>query len=87
MFDVAGPGVVAYVEHMFVNKCDRPVGSSVYTPVLAPNGGFRSDLTVLRLAEDRFRIITGAFDGARDAHWFRTHLPRDGSVTFTEVGS
>ncbi len=86
-FDVSGPGVVDYVETMFVNKCDQPVGSSIYTPVLAPNGGFRSDLTVLRLAEDTFRIITGAFDGARDAYWFRKHLPRDGSVTFTDMTS
>ena len=28
-----------------------------------------------------FRVVTGAFDGPRDEHWFRTHLPADGSVT------
>lgn len=85
MFDVSGPGVVDYIEQMTVNKCDRPVGSSIYTPVLAPNGGFRSDLTVLRLAEDRFRIITGAFDGGRDEYWFRKNLPADGSVQFVNL--
>ncbi|MFP5333102.1 MAG: FAD-dependent oxidoreductase, partial [Acidimicrobiia bacterium] len=85
MFDVSGPGVVEYIEKMTVNKCDRPVGSSIYTPVLAPNGGFRSDLTVLRLAEDRFRIITGAFDGGRDEYWFRKNLPSDGSVQFVNL--
>lgn len=85
MFDVSGPGVVEYIEKMTVNKCDRPVGSSIYTPVLAPNGGFRSDLTVLRLTEDRFRIITGAFDGGRDEYWFRKNLPADGSVQFVNL--
>lgn len=84
-FDVSGPGVVDYIEKMTVNKCDQPVGRSIYTPVLAPNGGFRSDLTVLRLAPSRFRIITGAFDGGRDAYWFRKNLPADGSVRFDDV--
>lgn len=87
MFDVNGPGVVDYIEKMTANKCDRPVGSSIYTPVLEPNGGFRSDLTVLRLAEDRFRIITGAFDGGRDEYWFRKNLPSDGSVQFVNLSS
>ncbi|CAN5369704.1 FAD-dependent oxidoreductase [soil metagenome] len=82
IFEVSGPGVVDYIERMTVNKCDQPVGSSVYTPVLAPGGGFRSDLTILRLAHDRFRIITGAFDGGRDEYWFTLHLPTDGSVQF-----
>jgi heterotetrameric sarcosine oxidase gamma subunit len=85
MFDVRGPGVVEYIERMTVNKCDRPVGSSIYTPVLAPNGGFRSDLTVLRLGDDWFRIVTGAFDGGRDEYWFRRNLPTDGSVQFTNM--
>ncbi len=84
-FDVTGPGVVDYLETMTVNMCDQPVGRSIYTPVLAPNGGFRSDLTVLRLGDTHFRIITGAFDGGRDAHWFRKNLPADGSVRFDDV--
>ncbi|MEX2423572.1 MAG: FAD-dependent oxidoreductase [Acidimicrobiia bacterium] len=87
MFDVRGPGVVDYIERMTVNKCDRPVGSSIYTPVLAPNGGFRSDLTVLRLGDEWFRIVTGAFDGGRDEYWFRRNLPTDGSVQFTNMSS
>ena len=84
VFDVSGPGVVPYMERLAVNRCDRPVGRSIYTPLLTPEGGIRADLTVLRLAEDRFRIVTGAFDGARDAAWFRRHLPADGSVQFED---
>ena len=75
IFDVSGPGSLRYLERMTVNACDRPVGSSIYTPLLTPDGGFRADLTIQRLAEDRFRIVTGVFDGARDAFWFRRHLP------------
>ncbi|MDP6284487.1 MAG: FAD-dependent oxidoreductase, partial [Acidimicrobiales bacterium] len=82
MFEVSGPGVLQYIEHMVVNKCDLAIGASIYTPVLNHSGGFRSDLTILRLADDRFRIVTGAFDGGRDEYWFRHNLPGDGSVQF-----
>ena len=80
IFDASGPGVVPYLERLAVNRCDVPVGRSVYTPLLTPEGGIRADLTLQRLASDRFRIVTGAFDGARDEVWFRRHLPADGSV-------
>jgi len=78
IFDFTGPGVVDYIEMMTVNKCDRPVGSAIYTPVLTPEGGFKSDLTVLRLGEEHFRVVTGGFDGGRDGHYFRRHLPDEG---------
>ena len=78
VFEVSGPDVVPYIETMVVNKCDLPVGRSIYTPVLTPDGGFRSDLTIVRLAQDRFRIATGAFDGGRDEYWFRRNLPASG---------
>ncbi len=84
IFDVGGPGALAYLQQMTVNNCDVTVGRSVYTPLLDENGGFRSDLTVMRLDEDRFRVVTGAFDGPRDEFWFRRHLPGDGSVTFED---
>ena len=80
VFDVAGPGVVPYLEKLAVNRCDVRVGRSIYTPLLTPEGGIRADLTIQRLAADRFRVVTGAFDGARDEVWFRRHLPADGSV-------
>ncbi len=82
VFEVYGPGVVDYIEHMVVNKCDVPVGKSIYTPVLNESGGFRSDLTIMRIAEDRYRIVTGAFDGGRDEYWFRHNMPGDNSVMF-----
>ena len=83
-FDIEGPGAVAGLQYIVVNNVDVAVGKSVYTPLLTPAGGFRGDLTIQRLGEEHFRIITGAFDGGRDQYWFRKHLPADGSVTFTD---
>jgi glycine cleavage system aminomethyltransferase T len=69
---------------MTVNSVNVPVGRSIYTPLLTHDGGFRTDLTILRLADDHFRVVTGAFDGGRDKYWFTRNLPDDGSVTFTD---
>ncbi|MFZ0013658.1 MAG: FAD-dependent oxidoreductase [Acidimicrobiia bacterium] len=87
IFDVTGPGVVEYMERLTVNKCDVPVGRAVYTPLLTPEGGFKADLTVMRLGDERYRIISGGFDGPRDKHWFQQHLPSDGSVHFEDKTS
>lgn len=86
-FEVVGPGALDYLETMAVARIDRPTGRMIYTPVLAPNGGFRSDLTIVRLGDDEFRIITGGADGARDLAWFTAHLPGDASVTLTDITS
>ncbi|MGH8923145.1 MAG: GcvT family protein [Acidimicrobiia bacterium] len=87
VFDFTGPGSLPYLQHMAVNNVEVKVGRSVYTPLLTESGGFKTDLTILRLAEEHFRVITGAFDGPRDKHWFGRHLPEDGSVQMTDLTS
>ena len=87
IFDFTGPGALPYLQHMALNNVDVRVGRSVYTPLLTESGGFKADLTILRLADEHFRVITGAFDGPRDKHWFRRHLPPDGSVQMVDLTS
>ena len=87
LFDVGGPGALDYLNRMAIAQMDRPVGRIVYTPILSYGGGFRSDLTIVRLGDAHFRIITGGADGPRDAKWFTDHLPADGSVSFTDLTS
>ncbi len=55
------------------NDVDRPVGSVVYTPFLDERGGMVADVTVTRLADDRFRVVTGAGFVASDLAWLRSH--------------
>ena len=86
-FEVSGPGALAYLQHVAVAQMDRPVGRLMYTPILDAGGGFRSDLTIVRLGEERFRVITGGTDGARDHKWFTDLLPGDGSVNWADVTS
>ena len=82
VYELSGPGAVAFAEYLAVNKVDKPVGSSTYTPWLNHEGGFHSDLTMMRMADDVVRVVTGVFDGGRDEFWVRKHMPVDGSVTF-----
>jgi glycine cleavage system aminomethyltransferase T len=53
--------------------------------VLAPRGGFRSDLTIMRLGEEEFRIVTGGAHGMADRKLFADQLPEDGSATLVDV--
>jgi glycine cleavage system aminomethyltransferase T/glycine/D-amino acid oxidase-like deaminating enzyme len=80
IFDVAGPGALAGLQRIAARQMDVPVGRVVYTPVLGQGGGFKSDLTIMRLAEDRFRVVTGGAHGMADRKWFRDHLPADASL-------
>ncbi len=84
IYELSGPGAVEYADYLAVNKVDKPVGSSVYTPWLTPDGGFHSDLTMMRTAEDTVRIVTGVFDGGRDSFWVKKHMPESG-VTFKDI--
>jgi glycine cleavage system aminomethyltransferase T/glycine/D-amino acid oxidase-like deaminating enzyme len=80
IFDVTGPGALAYLERLCVAKVDVPVGRVVYTPLLNPAGGIVADLTVMRLGDDRFRVVTGGGMGMRDKQYFVGLLPEDGSA-------
>src|SRR6266516_4327757 len=75
VLDIAGPAALDAVQNLSVAQLNLPVGRVVYTSWLDENGGFRADLTVMRLAEDRFRVVTGGATGMSDAAWIRRHLP------------
>src|SRR6185436_19840818 len=84
ILDIEGPGALDSVQRTCVAQCDVPVGRVVYTPVLDAAGGFRSDLTVMRLGQDHFRVVTGGAHGMADRKWFTDHLTDDGATTLTD---
>ncbi|MEX1173931.1 MAG: FAD-dependent oxidoreductase [Chloroflexota bacterium] len=85
--EVTGGGALAFLQHVAGNDVDRPVGSIVYTQLLDRRGGIQADLTVTRLAADRFMLVTGTAYGNHDAAWLRRHLPDDGTVEIRDVTS
>ncbi len=87
IFDVSGPGALAYLQGLVVNQVDVPVGRVVYTPLLNEAGGIVADLTIMRLGHDLFRVVTGGGMGMRDKKWFVDHLPADGSAQLHDATS
>ncbi|HEX5239662.1 MAG TPA: FAD-dependent oxidoreductase, partial [Candidatus Limnocylindrales bacterium] len=56
--EVSGAGALVLLQRVAANDIDRPVGSAVYTQWLDRRGGIVADVTVTRLAPDRFRVLT-----------------------------
>src|SRR4029077_11963154 len=87
VFDVLGPGALAAVQRVALRQMDVAVGRVVYTPVLTSDGGFRADLTVMRLGDEQFRVVTGGAHGMADMKWYADHVPADGSAQITDLTS
>ena len=75
-----GPGALDLLQQLAANNLDKPVGSVTYTQFLNPKGGIESDVTVTRLTDDEFRIISGTSFVSNDSGWIQFHMPDDGSV-------
>ncbi|MGH7764206.1 MAG: FAD-dependent oxidoreductase [Candidatus Dormibacteraceae bacterium] len=69
--EVSGPGALHLLERVAGNLIDRPVGSVVYTQLLEKDGGMAADVTITRLGEDHFRLVTGAGYVNSDLGWLR----------------
>jgi len=87
IFDIVGHGAARAVQHTVVAQTDVAPGRVVYTPVLDPRGGFRSDLTIMRLAHDHYRVVTGGAHGMADRKWFADAMPADGSAHVVDLTS
>ncbi len=85
--ELSGPGALAFLQSITANQMDQPLGKVTYTAMLNQRGGIKCDLTVTRLAQDRFLVITGVASGPHDLAWLRQHLPGDGSVHITDLTS
>jgi 4-methylaminobutanoate oxidase (formaldehyde-forming) len=75
--DVSGAGALDLLQLVSANDIDRPVGSVVYTPWCDDHGGMVADVTVTRLAEDLFRVVTGAGFVANDLAWLKANRTGD----------
>jgi glycine cleavage system aminomethyltransferase T len=87
VFDVTGPGALDGLQRVSMRQVDVPVGRVVYTPWLTPRGGFRADLTIMRLGPEEFRVVTGGLHGMADRKWLVDHLPAVGSAQVADQTS
>jgi glycine cleavage system aminomethyltransferase T/glycine/D-amino acid oxidase-like deaminating enzyme len=87
IIEVSGSGACDFVNYLCSNQCDKPAGSVIYTSWLTPTGGVRRDLTVARLAEDRFWMFVGEGTLPQDLDWVGRFAPTDGSVVIADVSA
>ena len=87
IFDVVGPRAMEAVQGIIVGQANVPVGRVIYTPVLDEHGGFKADLTVMRLGHDHYRVVTGGHTGMIDRKWFADHMPSDGTAQVVDLTS
>lgn len=82
---VEGPAALDVLQRVAANDVDRPVGSIVYSPFLDERGGCVADVTVTRLAADRFMVVTGAGYLASDLAWLRSHAQAGTGLSLRDV--
>jgi 4-methylaminobutanoate oxidase (formaldehyde-forming) len=86
-FEIGGPGSLAFLNRLCANNIDKPVGSVTYTQLCNRRGTIEADITVARVAEETFLLVTGTAFGLHDSQWIKKHMPADGSVFFQDVTS
>lgn len=82
---VQGPDAEAVLQKLCANEMAVPVGTIVYTPILNERGGFETDFTVTRMAEDTFFIVTAVGTGVRDFNYIKRRIPQDTRAFITDV--
>ncbi len=87
IFDVTGPAALDTVQSLAVAQLDVQPGRVVYTSLLDERGGFKADLTIMRLGAQRFRVVTGGATGMSDLKWFAEHLPAAGTAALADLTS
>jgi len=80
-YAVDGRDALATLQRISANDVDVPVGRLVYTQWLNERGGIEADLTITRLGETSFLVVTSAASQTRDLAWLRRHIP-DGAHIF-----
>ncbi len=81
---VEGPDAEAFLNHVAGGDMSVPVGKIVYTQFLNKNGGIEADVTVTRMSETAYLVVTPAATTTRDMHWMRMHRG-DHMVVLTDV--
>ena len=86
-FLVAGRDAEAALQYLCANDVAVAPGRAVYTGLLNERGGYESDLTVTRLAPDRYLVVTGTAQATRDCDYLTRHVPQRHAVTIVDVTS
>ena len=86
-FALKGPDAVAALSWIAANDVDKPIGSLIYTQMLNDKGGIECDLTVGRVAEDEYYIVTGTGYATHDFDWISKNIPEGMNCQLFDITS
>ncbi len=84
-YQVEGRDACACLQHISSADIDVPPGKVVYTHWLNENGGIEADLTVTRMSETLFWVISAAATTHKDLHWLKQHISDDAHCCVTDI--
>jgi len=86
-YEVSGPGARSLLDQLCANKLPVAKGRMALTQMCTPRGGIECDVTVTKLADDHYYVVSAAATELHDYDWIAQHLPEDGSVTLNNTSS
>jgi 4-methylaminobutanoate oxidase (formaldehyde-forming) len=86
-FRLEGPDASRVLNRVCANDVDLSPGKIVYTQWLNERGGIEADLTVTRLSETAYLIVTGAETEIKDSNWLQRHIDAEARCVLTNVTS
>ena len=84
-FELSGPGAGQALDWICANHVTKQPGRLTYTQMLNSRGGIECDLTVARLTDDLFYLVTGTGFRSHDAAWMRSHMPEGCQAELKDV--
>ncbi len=84
-FELKGIEAEKALTWLCANNIQKPIGKLTYSQMLNSKGGIECDLTVARLAEDHFYIVTGTGFRTHDFTWIKNNTPGKMAVTIRDV--
>ena len=86
-FVLKGRDALTAIQRLCTADLDVPAGRAVYCQMLNSKGGIEADLTVTRLSEDEFFIVTSSGTGVHDFDWISRNIDADLHASLVDVTS
>lgn len=86
-FVLKGRDAEAALSWIASNDVAKPVGSLIYTQMLNDKGGIECDVTVARIAENEYYIVTGTGFATHDFDWIARNIPQEMHAELVDVTS
>ncbi|WP_274630300.1 GcvT family protein [Arvimicrobium flavum] len=84
-YELTGPDALRVLDWICANDVSKPVGRLTYTQLLNTRGGIEADLTVARLGEEHFYVVTGTGFRTHDLAWIKDHIGSEMQVSVADV--